>query len=444
MEEKEKGAAPTANTPLKFTAKVSKKVDLNKFISKNFGLTFGEFIEKLDAVAVENNSNVVILNMDKQDREAQQIADRGECDELEAIKNNIMSDLAKVEAQAEQPGAKKFGSLMAYDCNEYATLAAQEPDAKPLYKELWYEGQIAIFFARDGTGKSVLAMQIAAAIAERRNVVYFDFEMSLADFRDRYIAKDGTPYSFPNRLKYIAPDYANLGNTDVLSDIEECAKGLQSDVLIIDNITALSCELEEGSEAIKLMQRIKRMAHTNRWSIMLVAHTPKLMDGCPIRQTDVAGSKKLTDLAASVFSIGKSIKNEPLRYLIQFKQRHSHTEFYGADNVLLLRLNKVYNFLSFIDVDTSTEAEELCLQSPRQGVQPQKKSIEGLLLEILADGKEMSQNELGKAIAEAMSGEKGWSLTNAKSYVREQATKGDFLIKNSNGKYCLRSSGQVV
>ena len=353
-----------------------------------------------------------------------------------------MNNVAKVEALSERPKAKKIGSLMAYDCNDYATLAAQEPDAKPLYKELWYEGQIAIFFTRDGTGKSILALQIAATIAEQRNVVYFDFEMSLADFRDRYIAKDGSPHQFPMRLKYIAPDYYNLGNTDVLKDIEECAKELKSDILIIDNITALSCELEEGKEAIKLMKKIKSMAHANRWSIMLVAHTPKLMDGCPIRETDVAGSKKLTDLAASVFSIGMSIKNDPLRYLIQFKQRHSHTEFYDANNVLLLRLSKEYDFLSFSEVDTSTEADELCWK--RQRALPKKKSVKGLLFEILADGKEMSQNELGKVITNAMSGEKGWSLTNAKAYVREQATKGGYLIINSNRKYCLRPDGQVV
>lgn len=438
MRDKEKGAATTANThSIKFDAKISKKVDWDKFISKNFGLSFGEFLEELDAVAMQNNSNIVVLSMDNnQDQDLNKIADRGESDELEAIKNNIMSDVAKVEAQAERPGAKKFGSLVAYDCNEYATIAAQEPDAKPLYKELWYEGQIAIFFARDGTGKSVLAMQIATAIAEQRNVVYFDFEMSLSDFRDRYIAKDGTPYSFPNRLKYIAPDYDNLGNTDVLKDIEECAKSLKTDVLIIDNITALSCELEEGSEAIKLMQRIKRMAHANKWSIMLVAHTPKLMDGCPIRQTDVAGSKKLTDLAASVFSIGKSIKNEPLRYLIQFKQRHSHTEFFDANNVLLLRMNKVYNFLSFVDMGISTEQEELCLQSPKGGRQPKQCKLDECLYSILSDGKVMGINELGRAVVESLKDtDEEISFSTAKRKIAEKV--GVILMVDEAKKYSL-------
>lgn len=442
MAEKEKGAATTANTPIfKFDAKITKKVDLQKFATKNFGLTFGEFLEKLDAVAMQNNSNVLVFSKENdQDQESQTIKDNGESKELEAIKDGIMSDVAKLEAYAKQAGEKKYGSLIAYDCNEYAMIAAQEPDAKPLYKELWFEGQIAIFFARDGTGKSILAMQIAAAIAEQRNVVYFDFEMSLSDFRDRYIAKDGTPYSFPNRLKYIAPDYYNSSKTDILDDIENCAKGLQSDVLIIDNITALSCELEEGSEAIKLMQRIKRMAHANRWSIMLVAHTPKLMDGCPIRQTDVAGSKKLTDLAASVFSIGKSIKNEPLRYLIQFKQRHSHTEFYDQNNVLLLRLNKIYNFLCFSEVETSTEVEELCLSNPKGGRQPKQCKLEECLGGILADGKVMGKNELARALVEKLKDtEEAMSLSTAKRKITEKV--GVFLAVDEAKKYGLMVHG---
>lgn len=99
MEEKEKGAAPTANTPLKFTAKVSKKIDWDKFTTKNFGLSFGEFIAKLDAVAVEKNSNVVVLSLDvnDQDHVLQPIAGNDESAELAAIKQNILKDVAQLE-----------------------------------------------------------------------------------------------------------------------------------------------------------------------------------------------------------------------------------------------------------------------------------------------------------------------------------------------------------
>lgn len=377
-------------------------------------------------------TDIITINMDNKNNQELSV----ETPELSAIKNDIMSDVAKVNEQAEQLGAKKFGYLLSFDCNKYAAIAAQQPDAKPLYKELWFEGQLAIFFARDGTGKSVFAMQIAIEIAKQRNVAYFDFEMTISDFKDRYIAEDGTPYPFPYRLKYIAPDYMDLEAKDIILDIENCAKGTQSEVLIIDNITALSCELEEGSEAIKLMKRIKQMAHANRWSIMLVAHTPKLMDGCPIRQTDVAGSKKLTDLAASVFSIGKSIKNEPLRYLIQFKQRHSHTEFFDANNVLLLRLNKVYNFLSFVDMGISTEQEELCLQSPKGGRQPKQCKLDECLYSILSDGKVMGINELGRAVVESLKDtDEEISFSTAKRKIAEKV--GVILVVDEAKKYSL-------
>lgn len=447
MEAKEKGAALRTDTPtsdvLRGTAKVLNNPELKRFATKNFGFSIDKLLQKLDALAVQKNSNCIILSMCKEgdEEENNEVTTNPE---LEEIKASIMEDVKMVEARANQPHGKKVGGLVAYTANDYAALAAQEPDALPLYKQLWYEGQIAILFARDGVGKSIFALQVAVEIARRKKVVYFDYEMSFADFRDRYVANDGTPYTFPSSLTYVTPNYENIGNSEALNDIENCTKDIGAEVLIIDNITALSCELEEGSEAIKLMQKIKRMAMANHWSIMLIAHTPKLAEGCQIRQTDVAGSKKITDLAPSVFSLGKSVKNEPLRYLIQFKQRHSHTEFFDQNKVLLLRLNKVYNFLSFVEVGTSSEVEELNITSSRGGQQSKKSGVEDVVRTILADGKEMGQNELGKAISNAMDGEKGWSLTNAKTYIREEVKKGGLIALNSNGKYCLRSGSQVV
>ena len=446
MEAKEKGAALRTDSPstgnVFSVAKVVKKPILEMFATKNFGYSLDKLLKQLDAIAEMNQSNCVILSMCKSDEN--DMPEETANQELEEIKASIMADVKMVEARASQPHGKKIGGLVAYQANDYAALAAREPDALPLFKELWFEGQIAILFARDGVGKSIFALQVAVEIARRKKVIYFDYEMSFADFKDRYVANDGTPYNFPPNLTYVTPNYDNIANVEALSDIEQCTRDIGAEVLIIDNITALSCELEEGSEAIKLMQKIKKMAMANHWSVMLIAHTPKLAEGCQIRQTDVAGSKKITDLAPSVFSIGKSLKNEPLRYLVQFKQRHSHTEFYDQSNILLLRLNKVYNFLSFVEVGTSTEVEELNITSPRGGQQSRKSGVEDMVRTILADGKEMGQNELGKAISNAMEGEKGWSLTNAKTYIREEVKKGGLIALNSNGKYCLRSSGQVV
>src|SRR5881628_574745 len=86
--------------------------------------------------------------------------------------------------------------------NEWRELAeATLQPAKPLFGELWMEGDIAVLAGEPGVGKSVLAMQIAESIARGRaiepfgmiggldapgpgaqDVLYVDLETSAAQF----------------------------------------------------------------------------------------------------------------------------------------------------------------------------------------------------------------------------------------------------------------------
>lgn len=62
----------------------------------------------------------------------------------------------------------------------------REESPKPLWLSLWYEGQICCLFANSGSGKSIYAVQMGASIAQKRKVLYFDFELSTAQFSERY------------------------------------------------------------------------------------------------------------------------------------------------------------------------------------------------------------------------------------------------------------------
>src|SRR5258706_11607836 len=67
-----------------------------------------------------------------------------------------------------------------------------------LFGEFWLEGEMAMLFANAGQGKSVLAMQIAEAIARgkpvgplsmtagKRKVLYVDLEMNVSQLAMRY------------------------------------------------------------------------------------------------------------------------------------------------------------------------------------------------------------------------------------------------------------------
>ena len=83
----------------------------------------------------------------------------------------------------------------AEQCLEEASL---QPAPKMLFDELWFENELCIFFADTNVGKSILAVQIADAIARGipmegfrlegppRPVLYLDFEISDKQFEKRY------------------------------------------------------------------------------------------------------------------------------------------------------------------------------------------------------------------------------------------------------------------
>jgi RecA-family ATPase len=88
-----------------------------------------------------------------------------------------------------------------------------EDRSAALFGDLWLEGELSILFADTGVGKSILAVQIAEAIAAGKDafalgesstdlplpngtspqpVLYLDFELSGRQFTDRYTG-DGAP-----------------------------------------------------------------------------------------------------------------------------------------------------------------------------------------------------------------------------------------------------------
>ena len=94
------------------------------------------------------------------------------------------------------------------------------------------------------------------------------------------------------------------------------------------------------------------------WSLLIIAHTPKRNLSSPITQNDLAGSKKLYNFFDSVFAIGKSAKDDRLRYVKQLKVRAG--EFlYDANNIIVYELEKSSGFVHFEFKEYSTEKEHL-------------------------------------------------------------------------------------
>jgi RecA-family ATPase len=256
--------------------------------------------------------------------------------------------------------------------------ASDVPDAVAmLFGDFWYRGELCIMFADTNVGKSILAVQIGDSLSRGKaipgfdaalrpeKVLYFDFELSTAQFKKRYSDTMHGDYQFnPNFARLVFNPEANgaqkfASYADYLNNaIENVIITTGARILIIDNITCLRSGTEAAASAVSLMSKLQAIKHQYGLSILVLAHTPKRNPAKPISRNDLQGSKMLINFADSAFAIGESQTDTGLRYLKQIKQR-SGNQVYGADNVRLCRIIKPYNFLHFDFTGREPEARHL-------------------------------------------------------------------------------------
>ncbi len=264
-------------------------------------------------------------------------------------------------------GSKSDGIFIVKSANQAMQDAKDIPDPKPLWLSLWNEGEVCCLFADSGVGKSIYAVQIATAIAQNQNVLYFDFELTEKQFQLRYTNEKGENYKWPDKLFRVEanPEKMNLDNfeKEVIDGIEALAQKYNTKVLIIDNLSWLCNAAEDGELAAKLMKELMKFKKKHGWSILVLAHTPKRDMNRPITQNDISGSKKIPNFIDSAFSIGFSVLGESNRYIKEIKTRLGKTT-YGANNVINAVIEKSDNFLCFKTVGYGSESEHL--QQPKR------------------------------------------------------------------------------
>ena len=153
-----------------------------------------------------------------------------------------------------------------------------------LYKNLWIEKELTMFFGAANVGKSMIAVQIAEEIAKKgKEVMYFDYELSEQQLSDRYETEDGKGhYVFSENLlrpnldidKYCV-DKERLKK--LFQRMEEAA-GLGIKIFIVDNITYLNSNLQKGNEATKFIINFKSKMEMLGVSVLLLGHSPKVKD----------------------------------------------------------------------------------------------------------------------------------------------------------------------
>lgn len=261
------------------------------------------------------------------------------------------------------------------------------PAITPLYEPWWNKGETCFFFGSTGVGKTIFAMQMAHKISENKKVLYFDFEMTKRQLLERY-QHEGKLIPFSdNLIRVEILEGVEVNNKKIMKGIERGIEKHKAEVIIIDNLTWALEDTQEARTAIPFMKKISGIKKKYGVSVLIIAHTPKrkstrsmTKDGrlftydSPIDLADMAGSAALNNFIDSCFAIGKSCKDESLRYLKQLKSR-SAPIVHGEDNVFVCCLEKKEGFLSLVKIGESPEEEHLT-SSPKQKEERNQKILD--------------------------------------------------------------------
>lgn len=268
--------------------------------------------------------------------------------------------------------------------NQWMAEAFYKPDPEPLWDEFWHEGEVSCLFADSNLGKSIYAVQIAQTIAFTKRVIYFDFELTDKQFQQRYTDENGRQYTFPSNMLRAEIDVHKLAfeedediNGYIFDQIEQACVANDVKIVIIDNISFLCNSSDKGVTAGTLMMRLLDLKRRLGLSILILAHTPKRLLSAPISQNDLAGSKKIFNFSDSVFAIGKSAKDEELRYIKQLKVRAGKFK-YDSGNVIIAEIVKDDAYLHFNYITHSTEKEHLRENKDGQDFELNKMVIEAV------------------------------------------------------------------
>lgn len=249
------------------------------------------------------------------------------------------------------------------DLRKASEIIAQPLEAtRQLWGPFWNEGEVSVFFSETNVGKSILAVQIAHDISRGcysvlnepmppREVVYFDYELTDRQFRDRY-----SEAAFESGFIRATPfndaiEVLNLNGA--VNDIERCFE-MGYKVVIIDNITFISDNINNSSKVLELMKRLKNRAAATGASLLLITHTPKRQPNKIITKSDASGSINILNFADSAFTIGRSYLKPELRYLKQIKVRAGEFR-YTEENVLVGYFATIDGMLQFRPVTEQSE-----------------------------------------------------------------------------------------
>jgi DNA-binding NarL/FixJ family response regulator len=232
-------------------------------------------------------------------------------------------------------------------------------------------------------------------------VLYFDFEMTTAQFAARY-SEAGRAFAFsPNLIRVemssaqADPDdygFANFRSYFATAMIDQIERH-EARVIVIDNITYLSDHIQITAKAAHMMKELRRIRSEYDLSMLVIGHTPKRRPTDRLTTRDLVGSKMQANFADSMVAIGASLKGADVRYLKQVKSRSAHA--HESENVILFRIEKVGPFLQLTHTGHGRETDHIHL-IPRSVPPSDRQTLTAKALALQAAG--IPQREIAQQL----------------------------------------------
>lgn len=276
--------------------------------------------------------------------------------------------------------------------NQVLADAATQPEMSRLAGELLHKGSITIMFAPPGVGKSIGGVQLGNAIAsaqsmfrgilvnelgdegngepQKLTVGFIDMELFDKEVEKRYTNQNDRSerFHFADSFIRISPneDFTDYPDEDfdkfLNRQIETFIRQHAPDVLIVDNLTALSSEsASDVNVAIKIMRFLKKLRTKYQLTIFVIGHTTKYGNKMEkLTMSAMKGASSIQDFAPTIFGISENYMEEGSYYLKQLKGRNGQ-KVYGESNVIKYRIVSEDNMLKWQFDGTAHEDE--CLSS---------------------------------------------------------------------------------
>ncbi len=195
--------------------------------------------------------------------------------------------------------------------------AAKLPPLQPLISGIWNVGGFGILAGDTGAGKSLFATSEAFRIAQTRPIIYYDFELSDRQFQSRY---ENT--HIPENFIYAKYDPQTIDFAFSFEDVKADLSTTGAATVVIDNVSALHLKnTVDPDAALSICRGLKQLQISDKISVLVLAHVPKIAPGTPLNINHLAGSKALANFADNVTFIGKSTQGADIRYIKTVKNR---------------------------------------------------------------------------------------------------------------------------